>query len=756
MLWKKWIRTAFGYKAQFISMILMMAIGMGVFFGFHAEWYSLKKDTDDFMAQCLYADYRLYDDKGFTEEDISAIRNIDGVESATRFLSVNVGIKDREQLLALTIVEDYVNTRMVIVEGEEYDESSDGFYLSDKFADQNGIALGDSVTITYQGIEVSGTVVSLVKSAEYMICVSGSEQLMPDYRSFGFAYISPQKLKGILGNAFYPQINLRSKLDENILNQSVSETLGKTTLILSKDQHVAYAAAKSEIEEGQTMGLILPVLFLAIGVLTMITTMHRITVNEKIQIGTLKALGFKNRRILAHYTSYGFFIGVLGSIFAVGLGYGIAAITVNPTTFQGTYFDLPCWNLYFPFYSWLVLIAMIAFLTLICFLSVKKMLKGTAAESLRPYVPKKIKPLIVEKTKIWKHFRFGTRWNLRDALRHKSRTTMSLIGVLGCTILLIGGLGMRDTMNDFLGLMDKEIYAYETKVNFVETASEQETFEFIERYDADFLAETSGELDGKNITFEIYDVSHDLVRFVDRNNRIVALKDEGVYICQRLTDSYSIGDTLLFSPYGSDQTYEVKVAGVIRSFMSESVTMTSAYARKQGIPFRIGTAFLDQSVDQIASASCVSGMQSKQAVMDSYDSFMEIMNMMVLIFVLGAVFLCIIVLYNLGVMSYIERYRELATLKVVGFKNRKIGRLLIGQNLWLTLIGLIVGIPSGVGVLYLLLQTLADEYELKMTIGISTYLLCTLLTMGVSFLVGIFIARKNRKIDMVEALKGAE
>lgn len=149
-------------------------------------------------------------------------------------------------------------------------------------------------------------------------------------------------------------------------------------------------------------------------------------------------------------------------------------------------------------------------------------------------------------------------------------------------------------------------------------------------------------------------------------------------------------------------------------------------------------------------------MQSKQAVMDSYDSFMEIMDMMVLIFVLGAVLLGLIVLYNLGVMSYVERYRELATLKVVGFKNRKIGRLLIGQNLGLTLIGLLVGIPSGAGVLYLLLQTLAEEYELKMVIGGTTILFCTLLTVGVSFLVGFFIARKNRKIDMVEALKGGE
>lgn len=156
MLGKKWIRTALSYKAQFLSMILMIAIGMGIFFGFHAEWYSLKKDTDGFMEQCLYADYRLYDDAGFSEADIASVRAIDGVESATRFLSVNAGIKDREQALALTVVEDYVNTRMVVMKGESYDENSDGFYLSDRFAEANGLALGDSLTVTYRGIELSG------------------------------------------------------------------------------------------------------------------------------------------------------------------------------------------------------------------------------------------------------------------------------------------------------------------------------------------------------------------------------------------------------------------------------------------------------------------------------------------------------------------------------------------------------------------------------------------------------------------------
>ena len=114
------------------------------------------------------------------------------------------------------------------------------------------------------------------------------------------------------------------------MEEKINDALGKTTLVLSKDENMAYMSAQSEMEEGQTMGSVLPVLFLLIALLTMVTTMHRITANEKTQIGTLKALGFRDRRILRHYTSYGFVIGLVGTVIGIALGYGIAAVIISP------------------------------------------------------------------------------------------------------------------------------------------------------------------------------------------------------------------------------------------------------------------------------------------------------------------------------------------------------------------------------------------------------------------------------------------
>ena len=190
--------------------------------------------------------------------------------------------------------------------------------------------------------------------------------------------------------------------------------------------------------------------------------------------------------------------------------------------------------------------------------------------------------------------------------------------------------------------------------------------------------------------------------------------------------------------------------------MTESVAMTKACADALGIPCGVSAVYTDQTIREIGSDARISGTQDQQQLMDSYRSFTSIMDSMVLILVLAAIVLGIVVLYNLGVLSYIERSRELATLKVLGFRDRKLGRLLISQNVWLSVLGVVVGLPAGVGVLQWLLMALAGEYELKLMLGPTTYCVSVLLTFGVSLAVGLLVARKSRRIDMVEALKGAE
>lgn len=745
------------YKAQFISMILMIVLGIGMFVGFQMEWVSIERNTEDFFTETGFADYRLVSENGFSEEELQTIAQLDGVDAAARYLAVNAEVKQRAgDSVAMTVTTDPAVSGCKYISGAVYDpESEDGIWLSDRYAKENDISVGDPLTLVYKGLELSGTVRGLVKSGEYLICVRDESQLMPDFTTYGFAYLSPRFYEKTVGTAFYPQIHVLSSLSKADFIERVDQVLPVTPLILTRNEVASYVQAQGEANEGKTMGAVLPTLFLLIAVLTMVTTMHRLTAKEKTQIGTLKALGFRDRRIARHYTSYALAVGLIGTVFGVALGYGVAWYIMNPDGMMGTYFDMPAWKLYLPWFCVVILLAMLALLTLIGYLSVRQILHGNAADALRPYAPKRMKPLLLERTKLFHRFSFGTRWNLRDVMRHKSRTAMSLVGIIGCMIILVCAFGMRDTMDGFLDLYYNGALGYNSRIYLAEDATQEQKEALLERYDGDWSASLSVQLEEKTVSLDIYELPHDMVRFPAKSGKYTELKDDGAYVCLRIADEFglSVGDRFTVSPYGSDAEYTLRVAGLIRS-VSESVVITPEYAAAVGIPVHPDTIYTES--ESVAADAAIKSVQSRQAVMDSFDTFTEIMDTMIWLFVAGALLLGVIVLYNLGVMSYTERYREMATLKVIGFRDAKIGRLLIGQNMWLSIVGAVVGLPAGVGVLSYMLDKLAGEYEMKLMLGWRTYVFSLLLTFGMSLLVGLLVSRKNRKIDMVEALKGAE
>ncbi len=756
MLKRKLLRTMLNYRAQFLSMVIMIALGIGVFVGFNMEWYSIEKNIDYAFNETGFSDYRLIDKTGFSEEDLNSIVSIDGVKEATRYLSVNTTVKNSKNVITLTVTTNEKVSGFIVVDGKEYDKAStDGIWLSDKYANKNNIKLGDSLSLVYNGMEFTGKIEGFIKSGEYLIYIPDESQVMPDFNSSGFAYVTPAMLKNTLGYEYYPQINVISNLKKKEFSEKANTALNKTTLMLTKDETISYSEAMGESDEGKTMGAILPVLFLAIAILTMITTMHRITSNEKTQIGTLKALGFKDKTIKLHYTSYALMIGIVGSLLGIGIGYGLAYYIMNPHGAMGTYLDMPKWNLYMPWFGWVVIVLINILLTFVGYLSVRKMLKGSACETLRPYVPKKVKNLKIEETKLWNKFSFGTKWNIRDIFRHKARSFMTLIGVLGCVLLIVASFGMKDTADAFIDVFYNKAINYETAINISETATNEQALEICALYNGDWGSKSSVQVEDKTLSVEIYNIQNDCVRFVNDKMQFVNLSDDGVFICQRIANDYklNVGDSITFSPYGTNSSYTAKVIGVNNS-MSESISMTPAYANKLGFEYKINVVYTHEK--EIGNSDIISNTLTKESIIKSFDTFMDVMDKMIYLLVVSAAILGLIVLYNLGVMSYVERYRELATLKVVGFKDKQIGKILISQNLWITLLGIIVGIPIGIGVLDFLIKALAKEYEMVLCLGPATFIVSIIATLAVSLFVSFLISRKNVKIDMVEALKGVE
>ena len=766
-------------------MILLIALGVGVFVGFNAEWVTIGEDTDAFFRDCNFADYRIIDEDGISSADIDRIRDIEGVTGVSRFLSVNADVADSGNQLALTITESEHTSGFVLMEGEKYDRwDPEGFWLMDKYAEMNGIRPGDKLTVTFEDMEFTGTVRGLIESAEYLICVRDESQVMPDFNTFGYVYASPAMLRKVIEQQIreeepdidddvmsiavkeacdevFCQANVNSSMDKEEIQEAVDEALGRTLLILTKDETVSYAESRGEMNEGKTMGAILPVLFLAIAILTMITTMNRITISEKTQIGTLKALGFRDRKIIRHYTSYAVIISLIGSVLGIALGYALCRMVMSQNGMMGTYFVMPDWTIHVPLWIWAIVLVIVLLTIFIGYLSVKDLLRGTAAETLRPYTPRHIRRMLLEGTALWRRMRFGTKWNLRDIFRHKSRSAMSFIGTFGCMLMLVASFGINQTMDNFLDTFYDGTAVYSSKVFMSSDAKNADAVQLAEELDGDYSASVSAKVGDKTVSADVYNITHGMYRFIDEDSNIISLPDEGALICKRLARDFDAkpGDIVTIEPYGTDESYDILISGINGS-LTESISMTEDYARSIGLTdseeYRINSVYTMTDKDQISTDSNITSVQSKQDIMDSFDAFMEIFYFFIIVLIVASVLLCLIVLYNLGIMSYMERYREMATLKVLGFRNKAIGHLLISQNLWISVAGTLLGIPAGIWALNYLMDMLAGEYEMETMVGPVSILPATALNLGVAVIVGWMISRKNRSINMVEALKGTE
>ena len=753
MLFKKLLRTLGRYKAQFISMIVMIALGVGIFAGFSGEWYTIKKDAKYFYDLTGFSDYRIMNSEGFSQSDLDKVLNVEGIDKASLYLSVDSIANDGDKVTLNTTTNMEVSG-FTVTKGNSYDENNiDGIWLSDMYAKANKINLGDDFKLKYKGLELDLKVEGLIKSSEYLICVNDKTQLMPDFKNMGYGYVTSKTIEKALGMPFYSQINVISNLDKETFEKNVFSALENSYLLVTKNEAISYSEVKGEINEGKTMASLIPVLFLAIAMLTMITTMHRLTVNEKMQIGILKALGFKDRKIIIHYSSYALFIGILGSIFGIALGYGLCWYIMNPHGPMGTYFDLPRWNLYMPWYVWVAIIIMNLVLTFVGYASVKKILKGSAADALRPYTPKKMKPLLIEKTKWFHKRRFAFRWNIRDVFRHKARSLMSIIGVVGCTILLVATFGVKYLLQSFVTDYYEKPMNYEVRINLSNETNNEKALEIANTYSGDLTSTTPILINDKVYSVEVYNMDNNLISILDMNTKpIKNVSNEGAYVPNKLASELKIkvGDEIEIKSFATGLEYKVKVVQITRS-LTGNIVITDDYAETIGLVHKYNCIYTKEK-DVIINEN-IESIQTKKDIINSFASIMKVLDVMVVLLALASVILGIVVLYNLGILSYMERYRELATLKVLGFKDKKITSLLVTQNMWMTLFGMILGAPLGVWILKVLMDLLASDYDIKLRCDPRMFIYSFILVAMTSLFVSYMVARKNKYINMVEALK---
>ena len=310
-------------------------------------------------------------------------------------------------------------------------------------------------------------------------------------------------------------------------------------------------------------------------------------------------------------------------------------------------------------------------------------------------------------------------------------------------------------MNKFLDTYYNKAMQYNSRIYISDKAGLEQIQELTNVYGNETSSSIGVKLKDKAVSLDIYNIEKDFIKFISSDGEYTKIQDEGAYICKRISEKYSldVGDTLVISPYGQDKEYNLKVGGIISS-VTENIVISKEYANKLEIPYVIDSIYTNE--ENIELQDSIKMVESKRELMETFNSALEIMNAMIIMLIIIGLILSIVVLYNLGVMGYTERYREMATLKVLGFRDEKISKLLISQNLWISIIGIIIGIPLGYLTLEYLLKAMASEYEMNLFVSPATYIISIFLNLVVSLLVSVMVSKKNKKIDMVEALKNAE
>ena len=756
MLSKKMLRDIRKHKTQFLSIFLMAFLGVFVFAGVGGESVGLEVNSNDYYNDTNLADGWIYsvnlDDKFL--DDVNSLNPVTQTERQLVVDSVADFSNDPE--ITLHFVENNTISRFYLVEGKPLDiNDGDGVWLDKSFADAKDLKVGDNITFEFNGFKLEKEIKGIGYSPEYVYHASKSS-VIPDFSKLGFAYMSYKAFPADV--VPYNVLNVKFNGTADNFNELLSEKLdGKYNSFVERSEHTSVSQFSEEMNQHQMMAGIFPVVFILIAMLILLTTMTRIIAHQRTQIGILKACGFKDKSIMFHYISYGFWLVLIGSILGLIIGPMTLPQLFYPSM-SSTYI-LPSWEPAWSMDFVYVAAAMVIMSVLVSYYAVKSIFNENPADTIRPKAPKVSSSGFIEKLGFFKHLSFNARWNYRDAKRNKFRALMTVIGVIGCTALLVSAFGMYDGMSDLKEWEFNQINHYDSKLVIDEGASISQVNEVADEVNGDKIMESAIEIetDSAKKSGSLLVLNHtDLVTPTDYDWNRIKIADDEVSISQKMADmlGVGIGDTVKWHIMGSDKWIETKIDGIHADPTSQGLIMSSDKLEDLDLNYTPTSIVTAEHIDKNYSA--IKSVNSMKDMTSSWDELTEAMWLLIYILIFFASLLAVVVLYNLGLLSFTEIEREIATLKVLGFRTGALRKLLLTQNLWFTTVGFILGIPVGYYILKVMWESSGDSFYILPSISLMNLILTALITFSLSILVNLMFSRKIKRLDMVESLKGVE
>ncbi|MDE7124216.1 MAG: ABC transporter permease [Eubacterium sp.] len=814
MLKQKMLRDMKQNKLQFLSIMLMAFLGIFIFTGIGGEWAGVESYREKYYQKTNLADGWIWGDD-FSDDDLDKVKNIEGIESAQKrcYLEVTGEDSHNPTVYLYALNENSIN-KPYIAEGSDIEVYSSGkVWLDKRFADARNLKVGDSYTFIFDKIPFTLQIAGLVYSSEYQYYANEND-LWPDFNNIGFAYCSykslPMKdyiinyirsseksveelvdefsaqsaeiaenanlIKGFskefvikmlnrvdesefYGFLPYTQIVFTSTANASDLSDEIDSTLAGNYLVYTtRAETEGIFMLDNEMDQHKMMGSIFPVVFLLIAVLAIVTSMNRLVNNQRIQIGTLKALGFSKNKIIFHYVNYGFWVSLIGAV--LGL---IVGPFVLPKLFYDSlsgFYTLPEWKAGWDISFVIVAVAIVLLCTLVTFFTVRGMLSDSPAETLRPKAPKKFKLSKIEKSSFWRKLNFSFRWCIRTFIRGKVRTIMAIIGTTGCMMLLICAFSMSNCMDDMKTWMYSEIQVQQTRFTLDSTADITDAENIADDVDGELIMTSAIEIRAngvkKTYTATVTD-GEGCFYVTDTNRNQITPDDNMIAVSKKAADVFSLkeGDEFEWHIYASDEWVKSKVTIINRTPISQGIVLTRNTFENLGYTFAPNYVDTLQKVSDYKNEMVVKVL-TEDDLLSFWNNYMESMNLMVGVLILFAVILALVVLYNLGQLNMTEKERENATLKVIGFSTGRILNLNLLQNLICSVISVILGVPCGLYLVYFMIKTAGDEFDIMINLSVTSFLICAAITVGVSVLVNLLFRKHIKKLDMVTSLKGVE
>ena len=738
-------------KTQFIAIFLMAFLGIFAYCGIYAEYYGLEQTSNDFYTQTNLADGWVFND----DFDDSTVGKINDFATQTDRQEVVKSVADMENNPDITLhfTEKGTISKFYSTEGEDFNPQDDsGVWLDKRFAEERHLNIGDYITFEFNNLSIKKQIKGIGYSPEY-IFESSPNSLTPDFSQMGFAYLSykayPQDLKY---NTLLVKYDKSDEEFENKLDSSI-DYLSFTKQV----DHLSVSKFSDEMAQHKMIGDVFPIVFILVTFLTLLTTMTRIVSHQRTQIGILKAVGFKDYKIILHYMSYAFFPVFAGALLGLMTGPAVIPRMFYPTL--TTQYSLPVWNPGFDI-SFVYIVVLMVFLSVfVTYLSCRIISKENPANTIRPKAPNMSSKSVIENSKIWKHLNFNIRWNLRDTRANKFRSLMAIVGVMGCVALLIAAFGMNDSMDELKSWEYDDISHFESKLLLSNNANPMELYYILNETKGSFIMQQSIELkanDKEDTVTLLVTNNTDLISHTDRDRNPIEIKEGDVSISKKLADKFNLnkGDEIKWHIVGSDKWVVSKIGQIHAEPISQGLIMSPDTLKDQGLNFTpthiLTLEKYGENFDSIKSFTSINQLKK------SWDLMTTSVMMMVYVVTIVAVSLAILVLYNLGILSFTEMERELATLKVLGFKTNDLRKLLLTQNIVFTTIGFVLGIPLGLYFMTLMLNAAGDSLYYIPTLTWGNILLSALITFTISISVNILFSDKIADLNMVEALKDVD